>query len=74
MASNTASMADKKKGKISLKFSIPTSSNDNENKPAAEWMSGKWVRSCTILIYVTSYSILVSYALFVYKTGYQLEE
>ena len=39
-----ASMADKKKGKISLKFSIPSSSNDNENKPAAEWMSGKWVR------------------------------
>jgi len=54
------SMADKKKGKISLKFSIPLSNNDNDvdNKPAAEWMSGKWV-SCTILIYVTTYSILV---------------
>ena len=44
MASNTASMADKKKGKISLKFSIPSSSNDDVDKPAAEWMSGKWVR------------------------------
>ena len=65
MALNSASMADKKKGKISLKFSVPSSTNDIDNdKPAAEWMSGKWVRfDVLILLYVNMLQLYHSYLL-----------